>query len=144
MWRLYLKSDEGIAIQTTGERFAESFYEYPDPIFIGEVSYIDYDTFAEFKGNLFEFALLKRMSYSHEKEIRAVHALHETHDGKKFMSVTPGPPGKGIPVNLDQLIEAVFVAPKVHTWVVDLVRTVVERYGLNVPVIHSDLAKPPC
>jgi len=143
MWGLYLKSDEGIAIQSTVDRLVESFSGCHDPIFIGDVHYIDYDKNTDFRGNMFDYAVLKRMSYSHEKELRAVHALHEMYEGRLVLSTTPGPDGMSIPVNLDQLIESVYVAPTAQSWLVDLVRKVVERYGLKVSITQSTLAKPP-
>ena len=69
MWRLYLKSDEGIAIQSTATRFAESFCGYEDPVYIGEVSYIDYDRDDIPEGNLYDYALFKRISYHRTPKI---------------------------------------------------------------------------
>jgi len=146
MWRLYLKSDEGIAIQSTAIRFAESFRKYPDDIFIGTVSYIDYDTQEIDSNNTFAYAMHKRMSFQHENEIRAVTVCWEegSAPGKRAMSFTPGPIGLSIPVILDQLVEAVYVAPTAQTWLVELVQAIMNRYGQKAPVIHSSLAdKPP-
>ena len=44
MWRLYLRSDKGIAIQSTVERLQGAFETQPDHrIFFGEVRYLDYE-----------------------------------------------------------------------------------------------------
>jgi hypothetical protein len=47
MWRMYLKSDEGIAVQTTPKRFRESVKDVEEsqnfPVFIGRVHYLDYE-----------------------------------------------------------------------------------------------------
>ena len=43
MWSLYLKSDEGVAIQTTYQRLTDAFRECDDPIHLGVVQYIDFD-----------------------------------------------------------------------------------------------------
>ena len=43
MWKLYLKSDEGVAISTTCDRLSRCFKDgTPHDIFIGEVDYLDY------------------------------------------------------------------------------------------------------
>ena len=73
--RYYLKSDEGIAIQSTVKRLIDSFAAFADLVYIGVVSYIDYDK-DNMRGpgcfNVFDFALLKRISYAYENEIRAI------------------------------------------------------------------------
>ena len=43
MWRLYLKSDEGVAIRSTVGRLCSSFEKTDWRVFIGLVNYIDYD-----------------------------------------------------------------------------------------------------
>ena len=144
MWRLYLKSDEGIAIQTTATRFAESFGGYEDPVYIGEVSYIDYDKDEIPEGNMYAYAMFKRISYLHEREIRAITSPHRTlPDGRRIPSSTSGPNGLPIPVNVEQLIETIYVAPTAQQWLVDLVKAVVKRYGFKAPVTQSTLDKPP-
>ena len=109
MWRLYLKSDEGIAIQSTAKRFAESFRSYSQAVFIGSVTYIDYEIDDLVNNNecVFDYCVLKRRSYSHENELRAV----ITHG--ELMSPNPGPSGIQIPVILDELIETGLCSP--HT-----------------------------
>lgn len=143
MWRLYLKSNEGIAVQSTAKRFADSFRAYSDDVHIGRVKYIDYEK-ADIGGyNLFEYALLKRISYKHENEIRAITNPCVTIPGRRVVDRNPGPEGMSIPVVLEELVKSVYVAPTAEEWLVTLVRQVVDRYGLTVPVIQSDLAKPP-
>jgi len=43
MWQLYLKSDEGVAIQSTYRRLTESFHATKEDVFVGIVKYIDYN-----------------------------------------------------------------------------------------------------
>ena len=43
MWKLYLKSDEGLAIQATISRLIESANKSGEKILIGKVHYIDYN-----------------------------------------------------------------------------------------------------
>lgn len=44
MWRLYLKSDEGIAIRSTSGRLKKALSYYPEEkLYLGEVRYIDYE-----------------------------------------------------------------------------------------------------
>lgn len=73
MWDLYLKSPEGIAVETTFGRLRDSFSVEPTHrVFIGTVNYIDYDTMPLPWDNSLLLALHKRKSFSHEQELRAL------------------------------------------------------------------------
>jgi hypothetical protein len=51
MWRLYLKTDEGIAIRSTFARLCESLKDAEPHVFVGLVNYLDYDLDAMPEGN---------------------------------------------------------------------------------------------
>ncbi|MBK6701433.1 MAG: DUF2971 domain-containing protein [Saprospiraceae bacterium] len=70
MWHLY--SNKGIAIQTTFEKLKNSFNNSNDNVLIGQVKYIDYNIEGMFYLNALTPFLFKRISFEHEKEIRAV------------------------------------------------------------------------
>jgi hypothetical protein len=69
MWRLYLRSNEGVCIQSTYERLRSCL---PKCVFIGEVQYIDYQTETFSPTMLFEYITHNRKSFEHERELRAV------------------------------------------------------------------------
>lgn len=143
MWKLYLKSNEGIAIQSTFKRLKDSFNKTPKELLIGigVVGYINYekggDRILE-KTSITPY-LHKRKSYEHEKELRAVNqqyppgALDPNELGKYK--------GLHVAVELDTLIEKIYIAPNAPQWFSDLVKAVVERYNLNKTVKTSDLSK---
>ncbi|KAF5417645.1 MAG: hypothetical protein C5S38_01275 [Candidatus Methanophagaceae archaeon] len=73
MWNLYLKTDEGVAIQSTFKRLTESFLNHAEhDVHIGTVKYIDYET--EWLPERYSFNpfLHKRKSFEHERELRAI------------------------------------------------------------------------
>jgi hypothetical protein len=73
MWSLYLKTQEGIAIQSTYDRLSNAFVNYHDyDINIGRVSYIDYEHDTIPQGNILFPVMCKRKSFEHEREIRAL------------------------------------------------------------------------
>ena len=72
MWELYLKSDEGLAIQSTISRLIESANKSRETILIGKVRYIDYNNASFDETNIYNQILHKRKSYEHENELRAV------------------------------------------------------------------------
>lgn len=133
MWRIYLKSDEGVAIQTSYQRLVDSFRGAPEAIHVGIVHYLDHrhdDVPAHH--DLARF-LCKRKSFEYESEVRALwrsdEALREH--------------GRYLCADLSVLLERVVVSPSAEPWFGDLVRSVTARYGVDVRVERSALADPP-
>lgn len=150
MWRLYLKSNEGIAVQTSIESFKSSFDEYKENVYIGEVRYKDYakDIFytdydlkkIPFPSrNLFLPFIHKRKNYEHEKEYRAIIPIYEDMYSDHRMTVN----GVFIPVILDCLIQKIIVAPGSPDWFLDLVRKTVSEYNLEIEIKISIVDDPP-
>ena len=62
MWKLYLKSDEGIAIQSTYNKFKTSIID-PQTVYIGTVNYIDYENEYINSTNILQAFVHKRKSF---------------------------------------------------------------------------------
>ena len=146
MWRLYLKSDEGLAIQSTTGRLIDAMATYDKyEIHIGMVKYIDYAKEIIPVGNILSPFMHKRKSFEHEKELRAL--IWTPQHGKN--SIPPGvnkhaaDGGIYVYVDLNELIEGIYVAPTAPQWVHELLRSIVKRFSLNLPVLQSDLAAMP-
>lgn len=140
MWNAYAGADRAIAVQSTFQRLWDSLDAY-EQLYVGEVSYIDYDSEPIPEGNTFYPFVHKRRSFEHERELRAViQDLPTTESGAYDPSATH-PPGVWRPVNLDDFVEAVFVSPGSPKWFVDLVRSVSDKYGLAANIRQSELDK---
>ncbi|WP_431810600.1 hypothetical protein [Lysinibacillus capsici] len=74
MWDLYLKSNEGIAIQTTFDRLKRSLNRSKEEIYMGKVKYIDYRTERNFHRNTLSPFFTKRISFSHENDVRLLYS----------------------------------------------------------------------
>ncbi len=140
MWDIYLGGEpQGIAVRSTYRRLTESITDQREVI-IGVVNYVDFNTEAIPDRNALHRYLYKRKSFEHEQELRALHIGHrEKEDG------TAGPLGvDGVPVavDLDRLVDAVYVSPRAMPWFSELIRTELERYGRNWSVLHSSLDEP--
>lgn len=131
MWAQYLRTGEGLAIQTTFGRLKQAIAESAIPAMGALVRYVDFDTYEPQDVNILVWAALKRTSFEHEREFRLL-SLHN-----------PSPAGFALSVNLDVLIEAVYVAPTTPNWVLDLVRSVLARYTLPVDPRRSTLQEAP-
>lgn len=136
MWSIYLKSHEGIAIQSTFKRLKNCFNNTPKPdIFISKITYIDYKKRNMTKnGPLWPF-VYKRKSFEYEKEIRALVYQPKKETDTAKQSTT----GIFVPVDVALLIENIYVAPSAEAWIYDLVKSVVKKYNFEFPVIKSNL-----
>jgi len=143
MWRLYLKSDEGIAVQSTYAKLKASIVS-DEEVFLGIVKYIDYEKeFIVESANTLSPFVHKRISYSYENEIRAV-LLKWPISGDSF-DTTKETIFNGVQVRVDieRLVERIYVAPSAQSWFVDLVNAVIKKYGYNFTVVHSKLDESP-
>lgn len=130
MWMLYSKDiTNALAIRTTYEKLYLSLDREPS-IEIGRVNYMDYNkSFSATNSTQW----YKRQSFAHEKEVRAVLMDQESKD------LT----GVDVPVNLDILIDKIYVSPYANSSFVEIVRDVISKYGVNKEILYSDLSKKP-
>lgn len=144
MWSLYLKSADGIAIRTTYARLEKAFEPYREfDVMLSPVRYMDYSAESFGFGNVLWPFIHKRKSFEHERELRAIiwtieHGKNDLQNNK-FAST----PGLYVDIDIDILIEAVYVAPSAEPWFVDVVAEVLRRFNVDKPVVHSHLARSP-
>ena len=145
MWRLYLKSNEGIAIQSTYGKLISSLSNCEEDVFVGIVRYVDYDQQWMPEGNMFYPFLHKRKSFEHEKELRAMIARFPVLKTNERLDVAGDTIAKGIevPCDISELVQEVYVAPSAPGWFASLVELVVRRYDLQVKVTQSSLDQAP-
>ncbi len=144
MWKIYLKSNAGVAIQSSFKSLTKSFDVCKDhEIWIGKVKYIDYDKDLIPFHNIFFRITSKRKSFEHEKELRA--AVVKIPDPIVFpwQDNDPFPKGLYVSVNLDVLIEQVIISPTAEEWFIDLVKSLMTKYNLNKKVVTSSLTDDP-
>ena len=138
MWKLYGNS---VAIRTTCGRLRDSLID-SQPAYVVRVSYDDYNevelpmTTPEIPMRYFyDFHLLKRRSFEHEREVRVITTPYDPPIEDK---------GTFYKVNVGMLIESVFVAPNNYKdGFPDLVASVSIKYGVKAPVCQSSLDDAP-
>jgi hypothetical protein len=147
MWKLYSYSGQGIAIQSSYYRLLTSLNEASQNIFVGLVQYIDYSNYCAYGVNALGNALspffLKRKSFEHERELRAMIQETPIKDGAVDWNIAPPEWGEGIEVNLNVLIENIYICPTAPSWIVPLVESVLDKYKLNKEVKQSSLNGKP-
>jgi hypothetical protein len=140
MWRLYAKTNEAVAVRSSFEKLHRLMDE---DVYLGVVQYIDFERDWLAEGNAFYPYVHKRLSFSHEAELRAV--MQRIPQSNGIPDPTAPQPLLGIQkhVALDDLIDSVYVAPTCPPWFRDLVQSVCERYELKKPVHKSSLDAEP-
>jgi hypothetical protein len=138
MWKLYSSSNEAVCIRSTYRRLRQCL---PKTVMIGEVNYINYETqgFTPFNG--MNFIMHKRLSFSHERELRAI--FWEMAGDAQAYKPQIDSSGLAIEIDLSSLIERVYVSPTAAPWFSDLVVAMTTRCGYGFPVGQSVLANAP-
>jgi hypothetical protein len=146
MWAIYQSGEpRGIAVRSTYQRLKESITDQR-PVWIGKVDYIDFDTDILPWGNAYYPYVCKRKSFEHEREIRAFYPGEPwvwDESGGAAIEGPIGPPVVPITVDLDRLVEAVYVSPKAPKWFAGVIRDALSRYRRTWDVHHSSLDNAP-
>lgn len=139
MWKLYTqKQPEGVAIQTT---FGALKQAINDPnVQIGRVSYVDYDETFFTSDSYFWY---KRKSFEHEREVRAMVIADDDLREKMVEDYKQGAIIVNIPVDLEVLIQNVYVSPYADVWFKDLVADELKQCNLEKQVLYSSLNQQP-
>ncbi len=144
MWKLYAELNKGVALKTTFERLRNCFNKCNDNVYIGTVRYIDYNIEIQDFRNVFSPFLTKRKSFEHEKELRAIiQRLRITKSGKINLRHIPNEMGIYVKVDINKLIESIYIAPQSQVWFKDVVSSIIKKYTLNIEVFHSKLDEIP-
>lgn len=132
MWQIFTKNQEGLAIQSTIGRLKEALrLETATEQYIGDVNYIDYKKeYIPFDDMFFPF-LFKRKSFQYEREVRIITDVADSNiklnDGLK------------INVDINQLIDKIYIHPKSENWYKKLVIQLVAQLGFDFEIEKSDL-----
>jgi hypothetical protein len=167
MWRLYARTNEAVAIQSTyarlraclptevhmgtaeaGEPSARHF-EQRGLVYLGEVQYIDVatETMPQYGYRLSPF-MYKRKSFEYENEVRALISTEPYPDSLPSQPYSPQDieskePGWRVKVPIMDLLERVYVAPTAPNWFFEAVEAVTRKYALTLEVEQSSLDQVP-
>lgn len=133
MWAQYVTSNEGIAVRSTVQRLQHSLhFEGLGDIYMGAINYYPYQNQDEPIWSLFH----KRESFAHEHEFRALVVVKDLKKANELGGIQ-------VPADLNTLIERIYIAPNTRPWFTDLIKSVTQKYQVDVDVIRSDLDKDP-
>ena len=132
MWQIFTKNNEGLAIQSTVGRLQQALApENKYEQHIGAVKYIDYKKeYIPFDDDFFPF-LFKRKSFQYEREVRIISNLT-----KYDLNINEG---VKIDVDINMLIERIYIHPKSENWYKNLVIQLMQQLGFDFVIEKSDL-----
>lgn len=138
LWNSYSSLTDGVAIQSTVLKLITALD--PDDkraVYISDVQYIDYETDYSFQltggiTNMIAPHFSKRPNFSAEKELRAMYWKTEG----RFNNT---PEGLLFKVDLNKLIECVYVAPSSKSWYRDVIEDLLHKYGCLKEVKKSGI-----
>ena len=154
LWKIYLKSNEGIAIKTTVSLLKKAVSNCSKSVLIGKVIYGHENVKGISKKDnienspvkiggkqysLFHAALAKRECFQYENELRAIIAVQELTDNTVFHDGV----GVKVPVDINTLINEVYISPEAPPWIKNLVERISVRYELRAKITPSDIYNNP-
>ena len=142
MWQVYSQKGFGIAIVSDVDRMREALEGEIKELYLGSVRYIDHKVDAVDMKNTFQVFLAKSHAYSYEREARLMCRPIDKWKEQTSLECDPAH-GMYAQCDLEKLIEEIIVSPYEPTWVFDEVLALVQNYGLNLRVKHSDMLTPP-
>ena len=135
MWSLYGKSGHSVCIRTDYNTLTKLLS--PDH-HLGIVRYIDFGKDAIDTSNLFNAMMVKRLSFEHEREARAIiidQGLYSDDEDRPFIL--------DFAVDITELMKDVYVSPQAPDWFFDVVAGLVAKYALIVNVKRSEMDATP-
>lgn len=169
MWNQYSLADGGIAVRSTVGRFKDALdtcEEYD--VHLSSVDYVDFREDVIREAFIPRRFLYKRKSYEHEKELRAFVHFQDVIEVERSVAREKGlnirdpdkevqhyprmepyasmlgeelPPGLYVSVDLDSLIDKIFVAPDAPGWFEKTVEEIADTYGLGSAEVEKSSLK---
>ena len=132
MWEIYGQSENSIAIKTTPSKLKNSFnldnvMKDAIEVALDDVIYEDHDKAASEKCYRQPF-FLKRPHFSFEQEVRLYFRARHT------KSKSEAPYGYKITVDLNQLIDEIYVHPDAEDWFFHAVKDLNKKYDIRAPL----------
>ena len=86
--------------------------------------------------------LHKRKQFTGDQELRAI-TRYKTDSNPVSEEELDSITGRSVKINLNQLIEKIYVSPTSPSWFLELIKSITIQFGITAPVEESSLAKKP-
>jgi len=95
------------------------------------------------KGIFYSLFFHKRKSFEHEREVRALVVKAPVGENMLDFGRETMIDGLQIKVDVEKLIEKIYIAPSSPGWFADVVRSLIRKYGYQFEVVQSQLDSQP-
>jgi hypothetical protein len=151
MWKLYLKDNEGVALQSSSNRLLAVIEEIPDVIGLSKVRYIDYDNDIwdhpeEYPCKFYNVntpLVHKRKEFMHERELRLLCSVEPAFEDEDYWLKQPSKKGRLIRVSLELLIEKIYLPPTIENKTAIEIEQLSLSHGYHFNFLKSKLAHEP-
>ena len=133
-WKLYSDKEFGVAIKSTVGSLKASLSVEKRTLFLGKINYINYENQVAPKSVLAPM-FYKRLSYSHEKELRVLLWTDENN----YITDEVKKGGEYINVDLSLLIKSIVLSPDAPLWFRKLITNILIDKKINVDVTSSEI-----
>ncbi|MDC5868809.1 hypothetical protein OPW39_08210 [Vibrio europaeus] len=148
MWKLYSKNiAESLVVKTSISRLEEAL---PSPFKLEPVVYKNYDSNFVMDNYFLSPFKTKRLAFSHEKEVRIIiqEPPLKSFDSKHRQfdkDLTNTELGKVVHLKggVQQVIEEIRLSPLASSWYEKLVKDLLVKYQVDIPVIRSEISVKP-
>ena len=141
MWRLYAENGKAVAVETTFDALKESIQrrESSSVVYIYPVKYLDFfDSALQPRDCLVEgihMPLLKRISYKHEREVRAF--IARVAPGRAGADVAFWEPAPiRLPIDVKAMVKAIHISPYAGEPFPGSVAKICEAFGLESGIVR--------
>ena len=146
-----MKTNEGVAVQSTIQKLAHSFDKTMEDIYISKVRYLNYDTDIYYHSidypsrhyNLLAPIVHKRTAFSHESELRIFQQILDAQNDEKYWENQENYLGKNIGCEIERLVEKIILPPTADPIVFEKVQSLLNKYSFSAKVEKSKLNDEP-
>jgi hypothetical protein len=136
MWKIYGRGTYGLAIQTNLARLKKAFEKTGKEIIMAAVQYYDNEQSHEQITHELAPFLHKRNIYSYENEMRCCYIINGNEQDFNWQEQDKYD-GVFIDVDLDELIECIYVSPYSPQWIRDIIAGINQQFNIKGDIVHS-------
>lgn len=151
MWRLYLKDNEGVAIQSTKEKIYSELEKVSDTIRPSKIRYLVYEEDIWFHSidyphthyNLLVPFIHKRKEFMHENEFRLFIEILEVERNAAYWDSQPNHKGKLVSIDVNKLVDKIILPPTSDERTDSKIKELAKKYGYDFTFEKSKLSSEP-
>lgn len=151
MWRLYLKDNEGVAIQSTVEKIYAELANVTDIIRPSKIRYLDYEEDVWFDAidyphthyNFLVPFIHKRKEFMHENEFRLFIEIPESEKTVDYWDNQSNHKGKLVPIDVNGLVDKIILPPTSDDKTDLKIKELTKKYSFDFTFEKSKLNSEP-